>query len=511
MNGILRGVKAAVVLSLIAYTTCLAQTLPQTPDTARESYDHAEWQDPRIFGINKLAARNPAWPNPDAASGWKSDYDHSPWVLSLDGEWSFKWSPDPYSRPKAFFKDGYDVDDWKKIPVPSCWELQGYGTPIYTNSIYPFKVNVPRVMDAPPANYTSFRDRNPVGSYRRTFVLPAGWRGGRTLLHFAGVGSAMYVWVNGQKVGYSENSRLPAEFDITASLRPGVNMLAVEVYRFSDGSYLEDQDMWRLSGIFRDVFLYHTPDVTVWDFYVDARLDDACRNASVALRYRLRNATGSPVDGLSLRLLIKGPGVIAPDGRSLLTAPAGRGRPGLGDEDSTARVLVRAPELWTPETPAIYDAQVQLLKDGKVIETRRVDLGFRRVELHDKQLWVNGRSIKIKGVNRHEADPGTGYTPTRERMEEDIRLIKQGNFNFIRTSHYPNDPRWYELCDRNGIFLMDENNLETHGISYHRRILPGDRPEWLPAVVDRMERMVIRDRNHPSVVLWSLGNEAGYG
>jgi beta-galactosidase len=506
------------VIGCLLFVVSKAGTIPPAfhsvsgTDTILPSvYDHVEWQDPLVFGINKLPPRNPAWPNPDARSGWKSDYEHSPWLLSLDGDWSFNWSPDPSSRPENFYLPSFDASTWNKIPVPSCWELHGYGVAIYTNYTYPFKVDPPRVMGTPPENYTSFTQRNPVGSYRRMFRLPADWKGGHTLLHFAGAGSALYVWVNGKKVGYSENSRLPAEFDITPFLQGGDNLLAVEVYRFSDGSYLEDQDMWRLSGIFRDVVLYHTPDVTLWDFYVDASLDARYENAQVRLFYRIRNSLPGQPSGLRIRLSLRDPrGGILNNG-PLLEEAVKPVVTGVSEEDSTASVTVNKPWRWTPETPNIYDALVELVQDGKVIEARRVDLGFRKVEMHDKQFFVNGRSIKIKGINRHEADPEGGYTLTPARMKQDLRLIKQANFNFIRTSHYPDDPRWYELCDRYGIFIMDENNLETHGISYHRRILPGDKPEWEPAVVDRMRRMVIRDRNLPCVVMWSLGNEAGYG
>ncbi|HTJ11560.1 MAG TPA: glycoside hydrolase family 2 TIM barrel-domain containing protein [Dinghuibacter sp.] len=465
------------------------------------------WQDPLIFGVNKLPARFTAWPCPDTASGWASDYDHSPWVVSLDGTWRFHWSPEPSRRPLDFFRTDFDTSGFGSLRVPSCWELSGYGTPIYTNYTYPFKVDPPLVMETPPRAYTSFSERNPVGSYRRYFRVPASWGRGRTILHFAGVSSAFYVWVNGTAVGYSENSRLPAEFDITPYLHSGDNLLAVEVYRFSDGSYLEDQDMWRLSGIFRDVFLYHTPDRTLWDAYVDASLDSSLMSARVRLMYTIR-AVGSG-GTLKVRLSLRGP-----DGRysyGLVSAAVPVPDTGFNKEDTTSFAVFRRPALWSMESPLLYDALVELVSGDSVIETRRVDLGFRRVELRDKQLFLNGRSFKIKGVNRHEADPGTGYTPTLARMVEDIRLIKQANFNFVRTSHYPNDPRWYALCDRYGLLVMDENNLETHGISYHKRILPGDNPLWEPVSVDRMRRTVIRDRGFPCVAFWSLGNEAGYG
>jgi beta-galactosidase len=516
MNYIKTLIAAATVCLLTG--TAVANTIPLSKesssykiDTTKSEYDHADWQNPLVFGVNKLPPRNSAWPNPDALSGWKSDYDHSPWLLSLDGDWSFKWSPDPDSRPRDFYKPNFSVADWKQIAVPSCWELKGYGVPIYTNSTYPFQPNVPRVLDAPPPKYTAYLQRDPIGSYRRTFMVPANWKGGRTLLHFAGVGSAMYVWVNGKKVGYSENSRLPAEFDITDYLKPGANLLAVEVYRWSDGSYLEDQDMWRLSGIFRDVFLYHTPDTSLWDFYIAAPLDSQYQDATVSLRYNIRNVTGKPLSNLHIRLTLRGPdGKIVNNG-PLIEEAVQPVDTGFNDNRITGEVKVSRPLLWTNETPNLYDALVELVQDGKVIETRHVDLGFRKVELKDKQFFVNGVSLKVKGINRHESDPETGYTPNIPRMVEDLKLIKQANFNFIRTSHYPNDPRFYALCDRYGIFVMDENNVETHGLSYQRRILPGDKPEWEPAVVDRMRRTVIRDRGYPCVVMWSLGNEAGYG
>ncbi|MDB4924690.1 glycoside hydrolase family 2 TIM barrel-domain containing protein [Mucilaginibacter sp.] len=498
----------------------IAFILPVTHLFAQaQNYDNADWQNPAVFGINKLPARNVAWPCPDTVSGWKSDYDHSPWVQSLNGSWDFSWVPNPDARPANFFATDFDASKWKKITVPSCWELEGlkiapvgqnnYGVPVYTNSNYPFNVKrFGRVMDEPNKNFNTYTQRNPVGSYRRYFKVPANWGHGRTLLHFAGVSSAMYVWVNGHKVGYSENSRVPAEFDITDYLKAGNNLLAVEVYRYSDGSYLEDQDMWRLSGIFRDVFLYHAAPVSIWDFYVNAPLSDDLHSANLNLHYTLRGITKN-TDNVRIRLYLRGPG--GQTGlHALIDEPIGTFT-GEFTPGRTGSIFIKHPLLWTSETPNVYDALVELVQNGKVIETRRIDVGFHKVELRDKQLFINGVSIKIKGTNRHESDPAGGYTITREKMIKDIKLIKQDNLNFVRTSHYPNDPRWYELCNRYGLFLMDENNLETHGISYHKRILPGDDTVWRPAVVDRMRRMVVRDRNNPSVVSWSLGNEAGYG
>ncbi|MDR2463199.1 MAG: hypothetical protein LBD30_05415, partial [Verrucomicrobiales bacterium] len=412
-----------------------------------ENYDDADWQNPLVLGINKLPPRNPAWPCPDEASGWRSDYDHSPWVLPLNGKWRFHWSPDPVSRPEKFYEPDFDTAEWGEIPVPSCWEFEGqkisrnaYGIPAYSNSNYLFRALrpplPPRVMDEPPKHFNTYTQRNPIGSYRMSFQVPAHWQGGRTLLHFAGVRSAFYVWVNGQKVGFSKDSRLPAEFDITPFLQRGDNLLAVEVYRFSDGSYLEDQDMWRLSGIFRDVFLYHTPTVSVWDFYVDAKLDEQYRDATVGLRYTLRNESPSPADGdWQIRLSLRDPnGRLAGD-TPLLTEKTGVIISGFNAEKQTAAVKVSAPLLWTNETPNLYSALVELWYNGKVIEVRRADVGFRKVELRDRQYFINGKSIKVKGINRHEFDPDGGYTLTLAGMTRDVCLIKQANMNFVRTAH----------------------------------------------------------------------------
>lgn len=490
--------------------------------SAAENYDQAEWQNPRIFGINKLPPRFTAWPCPDAESAWQSSYDRSPWVKSLNGAWDFHWAPDPDHRARGFYELNFDASAWKHIPVPSCWELEGfkiepvgqpnYGVPIYSNYTYPHvAVTSGRVMDEPPREYTSYAQRNPVGSYRKHFVVPAEWKGGRTILHFAGVYSAMYVWVNGQKVGFSQDSRSPAEFDITEYLRAGENLLAVEVYRWGSGSYLEDQDMWRMSGIYRDVFLYHTPDISLWDAYFHTELNQACDEAKVHLQYTLRNMAGQQPGDARVRLTLRDPKGAIVGGGVLIEDAAKALQNGVCDEVMTASVVVKRPLLWTHETPNVYDALVELVVGGRVIEARRFDVGFRQVAILDNQYCMNGKSLKIRGVNRHESSPTGGYTLSRELMERDLTLIKQNNINFTRCSHYPNDPRWYELCNRWGMMVLDEANVESHGLSYHKKVLPGDDPAWEPAVVDRTRRMVIRDRNNPCVTMWSLGNEAGYG
>jgi beta-galactosidase len=468
------------------------------------------WEDPEVFGIDKLPPRCAAWPCATAEEALAGTYDRSPGVVSLNGEWSFRWAPDPGARPAGFEAPSFDVSSWGTIPVPSCFELHGHGVPLYVNIKYPFKVDPPRVMGEPPREFTSFAHRNPVGSYRRTFEVPAAWQGRRILLHFAGVRSAFFAWVNGVRVGYSEGSRLPAEFDITAAARPGTNVLAVEVYRFSDGSYLEDQDFWRLSGIHRDVFLYSTPAVALWDFFAQASLE-AGGDGTLRLHHTIRNAGGVPAADLRVRLTLFDPSGRRVGDGPLVDEALPPVAPGFGPERATAAVRVTAPRPWTPESPELYAAVVEVTQAGRVLDARRASVGFRRLEIRDRQLWLNGVSIKVKGVNRHEMDPERGYVPTMEMMERDVRLMKRAHINFVRTAHYPNDPRWYDLCDRVGLLVLDEANVESHGLSYHKKVLPGDRPEWRAAVVDRMRRMVVRDRGHACVGMWSPGNEAGYG
>lgn len=475
---------ALLLVAIATLQAATGQTVASAPD----------WEDPLVFGRNKLPPRCSTWPCPNADSALAATYEKADWVRCLNGSWEFHWAPEPAQR-----STNYDAT----IPVPSCWEMRGFGVPLYSNSKYPFQVDPPRVMGEPPKEFTTYSQRNPVGSYRTRFDVPADWRGRRVVLHFAGVSSAMYVSVNGREVGYSEDSRSPAEFDVTELVQPGANSLTLEVYKYSDSSYLEDQDMWRLAGIFRDVFVYGVPPVTVWDFFVQADLDAACRDGAVKLHYTMRNASGGAAKGYRVRLRI--------EGKPLIEEAISKIELGFNPPRVTASVPVKQPRLWSSETPNLYSAVVELLAGERVIEARRMEIGFRKVELHEQQFTVNGRALKIKGVNRHEFDTATGWTVTRERMEQDIRLMKQANINFVRTSHYPNDPRWYELCNRHGLFVLDEANVESHGLSYHKRVLPGDRPEWQPAVVDRVHRMAVRDRQHPCVVFWSLGNEAGYG
>jgi beta-galactosidase len=457
------------------------------PLTALAASVPPEIEDPLVMRIGTMPPRGSFWPCPDMESAASGRYAESPWVRTLNGQWKFRWSPRPELRPEDFHQTGFDSASWASITVPSTWEREGFGTPIYLNSIYPFKVDPPRVMGEPPENFTTFKERNPVGSYLREFEVPREWSGKRIILHFGGVSSAMFVWVNGKQTGYSQDSRLAAEFDITDLLVPGSNRLAVEVYKYCDGSYLEDQDFWRLGGIFRDVMIAAVPAGGLWDVYAEPQLDLAARRGRVVLHTTPMNGANPDV---SMKLL-------DPSGRTIA--------------QSGGTIEVESPELWYPDRPLRYTALVEVSSGGKLIECFALPVAFRKIDIMDQVLRFNGAPLKIRGVNRHEFDPVTGYTVTEESMKQDLVLMKQANVNFVRTSHYPNDPRWYRLCDEMGMLVVDEANVESHGLSYHLRVLPGDKPEWEPAVVERMRGMVIRDRQHPCVVMWSLGNEAGFG
>jgi len=470
----------------------------------------SEIEDVSVFGINKLPARTMVWPSSTLQLAELSTYENNEWINSLNGNWSFYWSPEPSIRPFDFYKMDFDISGWKTIPVPSTMERQGYGTAIYTNSVYPFKVDPPRVMSVPDKNFTTYKERNPVGSFRREFEIPADWKNKQILLHFAGVSSAMFVWVNGQKVGYAEDSRLPADFDITNFVSPkGKNIVAVEVYKYSDGSYLEDQDYWRLSGIYRDVFLRAVPKTTLWDVYAQPDVDLKTKNGKVSLWVSPANFIKKTAKNLSVTLRVKSPSGEFLSGEKEIKLPVVKH--GFAPEMVLQTVDIGNVELWYSENPVQYKVLVELKQKGKVIEAYELPVAFRKVEVQGNVILFNGKPLKIRGVNRHEFSPDQGWYITAEEMEKDIQLMKQANINFVRNAHYPADPRWYALCDRYGMMVMDEANVESHGLSYHKRILPGDQPDWTVVCKDRMQRMVVRSRQFPSVTMWSLGNEAGYG
>lgn len=463
--------------------------------------EQPDWENELVVQRNKEPRRVTAFPYPDRASALKGTREASPYVRSLNGKWQFKWSPDPASRPAEFYRPEFDVRGWDRIDVPRSWQTAGFGVPLYTNITYPFKPDPPRVTSEPPPHYTNYKQRNPVGSYRRTFRVPSEWKGRQVYLQFDGVDSAFYVWVNGRQVGYSEDSRTPATFLISSFLKPGENTLAVEVYRYSDGAYLEDQDMWRLSGIFRDVTLWSADELQVQDFFAHADLDDRYQDGKLALDVTLRNFGAAQPASVEAELLDASGKTVFKE-----TTRVPEARAAGFTSVSLARAVER-PAQWSAEQPNLYRLLLTLRSGrGKVMEVTGCRVGFRRVEIKDGRLHVNGRPIYIKGVNRHEIDPDTGHTVSLESMLQDIRLMKQFNINAVRTCHYPDDYRWYELCDEYGLYVVDEANIECHGLRTLSNV-----PSWKTAWLDRTMNMVERDKNHPSVIIWSLGNESGFG
>ena len=463
--------------------------------------DVPDWEDPEMIGQNKEPARATFMAFPTLKQALEDEPADSPWYQSLDGHWKFHWVPKPADRPVGFQNPDYDVSAWDEIPVPANWQTQGYGIPIYTNVRYPFPANPPRIP----------HDNNPVGSYRTVFSVPVAWRGSEVTLHFGGVESAFYVWLNGQMVGYSQGSYTPAEFDITPLLQAGPNTLAVEVYRWCDGSYLEDQDMWRLSGIFRSVHLMAAPRQHIRDFGIVADLDEQYRDARMAITAKVKNAGVEAARDLRLNAhLLNLRGEPVGDGPLASHTIAT-----LGADEEVAVILnapVSNPAKWTAETPNLYVVALELLDaKGESLMATRTRFGFRKIELRDGQFLVNGQPVLLKGANRHEHDPDHGRAVPYTRMLEDIRIMKQFNMNTVRTSHYPNQPVWYELCDEYGLYVIDEANIESHGMGYDLNRTLGNRPIWEKAHVDRVVSMVERDKNHPSIVMWSLGNEAGGG
>jgi beta-galactosidase len=467
-----------------------------------------DWENEQIIGINKEAPHSFYIPYSSVNQATADVAVNSPLYLSLNGKWKFNWVKHPNLRPADFYKNDYDVRSWDDIDVPSCWEMKGYGTPIYTNVTYPYERNPPKIIGNPPANYTASKEPDPVGSYRREFTLPADWTGKEVIIHFDGVMSAFYLWINGQKVGYSQGSMTPAEFDVTKYLRPGVNNVSAEVYRWCDGSYLEDQDFWRLSGIYRDVFLYAVPKIHLWDYSLKTTFNDDLTNANlnIALQFRNNGGSGSGICDVYLSKYGQNPDIENP----IASVPVKQvsTRSGLSISKS---VVVDNPLLWSAEIPNLYQVTF-VLKDGagNIAEVISTPFGFRKIEIKDQQLWVNGKNILIKGVNRHEHDPFNGRYVTLDVMKRDVELFKQFNINTVRTSHYPNHPDFYKLCDIYGVYVIDEANVESHGMGYGDASLAKN-PLWQKAHIDRVVRMVERDKNHPCVIIWSMGNEAGGG
>jgi len=460
-----------------------------------------DWENPQVIGINKEMAHSTLIAYTDMSVAKAGNRTASENYLSLNGNWKFNWAAKPADRPLDFYELEYNSRKWKEIEVPSNWQLKGYGKPIYVNTRYPFKKDPPRIQ----------HENNPVGSYIKEFSVPKNWGSKRVFLHFDGVESAFYLWINGKKVGYSQGSRLPAEFDITDFIHTGDNLLAVEVYRWSDGSYLECQDFWRLSGIFRNVYLSCRPTLFIRDFEVKTELDPQYRDAVLIVTTKVKNLGSIGLYEPTVNAVLVDASKRHPVFRMKFTAHGTYVESG-GETIITLKTAIKDPLKWSAEKPNLYTLILTLTDDsGKKYEHVSSRIGFRKVEIKHGQLLVNGQPILIKGVNRHEHDPVRGHYITPESMEQDIQIMKRLNINAVRTSHYPNDPLWYELCDIYGIYVIDEANVESHGMGYNPERTLANKPLWEKAHLDRIKRMVERDKNHPSVIIWSMGNEAGDG
>lgn len=484
----------------------------------QDAYEpNPDWENPQNLSQGREEARAffvPFANRDEALRGHRKD---SSLVLSLNGNWKFKWVPRPDLRPLDFYRPEVDVSDWNDIDVPSNWQMRGYGTPIYSNQAYTFVRDWPRVMTPPRTEeekkYTTpATEPNAVGSYRREVELPADWDGREVFLQFDGVDSFFYLYVNGQKVGFSKDSRTAAVFDITRYVHPGKNVIAAEVYRYSDGSYLECQDMWRLSGIFRDVFLYSTPKVQVRDFFVHTDFEKKPDGNSDYGKSRLRvevdvdNRSGAGADFQVEAELLNAQNELVTRLNPAKDSVQPGGRAGV---ELAAEVL--RPALWSAEKPNLYRLMLYLRdKEGKVMETISRNIGFREVELREGRFLVNGMPVKLKGVNRHESQHANGHTVTEEECRQELLLMKQGNINHVRNSHYPQPSYFYELCDELGIYVCDEANIESHGYHYGEASLSHPQ-EWRAQHVWRNQNMVEQSKNHPCVVIWSYGNEAGPG
>lgn len=490
------------------YTLLFGLLLPIQP-SAQTVHD---WENHHVLQINREPARAAFTP----FHAQKGDCS-----ICLDGTWKFRWTPVPDERIVEFYQTDFNDKDWVGFPVPANWEVNGYGTPIYVSAGYPFKIDPPRVMGEPKVDYTTYKERNPVGQYRRSFQLPAGWEArGQTFLRFEGVMSAFYVWINGERVGYSQGSMEPSEFNITNYLHAGENQIALEVYRYSDGSYLEDQDFWRFGGIHRSIHLLHTPDIRIRDYAVRT-LPVSTDYQDFILQidpqfsvYRGMTGKGTTLQGVLKDASGREIATLKGDVEDILDLEHKAGRMNEWYPQRGPRKLgrmsatIKSPKRWTAETPYLYKLHLTLLTaEGEVIEQVEQAVVFRSVEIRNGQLLVNGAPVRFRGVNRHEHDPRTARVMSEERMLQDILLMKQANINAVRTSHYPNVSRWYELCDSLGLYVMDEADIEEHGL----RGTLASTPDWHAAFLDRAVRMAERDKNHPSIVMWSMGNESGYG
>ena len=453
---------------------------------AASAAEQTEWHDPQVNAVNRAPMHTSYFAYPDAKEAAAGCMEASSSYMSLNGMWKFNWVKDADMRPLDFYLTGFNDKGWDQIPVPGIWELNGYGDPLYNNVGYPwqyqFRNNPPEV---PVKN-------NHVGSYRREITIPADWNGKQILAHFGSVSSNMYLWVNGKFVGYSEDTKLEAEFDITRYVKPGKNLIAFQVFRWCDGSYFEDQDFMRYSGVARDCYLYSREKVRIQDIRVTPDLDSSYDNGSLDISLEL---TGSCAVSLVLT---------DADGNKVAEQQV-TGKKGT----QNVTMEVDSPSKWTAETPYLYTLTATSSAKGAT-EVIPVKVGFRKIEMKNAQVLVNGQPVLFKGANRHEMDPDGGYLVSRERMLQDVLRMKQLNINAVRTCHYPDDYYWYELCDKYGLYVVAEANIESHGMGYGDESL-AKFPVYEKTHMERNERNVQRNFNHPSIIFWSLGNEAGFG
>ncbi|AJP72359.1 glycoside hydrolase family 2 TIM barrel-domain containing protein [Sphingomonas hengshuiensis] len=494
---------AAAALAMLSLLVLVpgtqGQNRPVVPLSPQIDSSRPDWENPAVFDRGKEPARATGFPFESRELALEDDRSASTRFLSLNGQWQFFFSPNVDGAPANFFRDDFDVSGWKQIRVPADWQAEGYDQARYNNITHPFPANRPLIP----------HDRNPVGSYRRDVDVPAGWAGQDVILHIGAAGSAYYVWVNGQQVGYSEDSKLPSEFDVTRFLRPGRNTVAMRIYRWSDGSYLEDQDFWRVSGIEREVFLMAAPKTRIRDFAVRAGLTNNWRDGTLDVTAKV--LPGAKAMRVRATLL---------DGAQTVSERVATVRAGTTEQTVQLGGRLAGVRSWSAEVPNLYTLLIELLDEkGAVVQATRQRVGFRDVAIRDGQLQVNGRPVYIRGVNRHEHDPDTFHLISMESMRRDIEMMKRNNVNAVRTSHYPNDPRWYDLADEYGLYVMDEANIESH--AYMEMGWKGDAERelyqlgydkaWDDAHISRVANMVERDKNHPSIIFWSLGNEAGIG
>ena len=481
------------LLGGVLFCACAQQTQKYAGVPFKEKVPH-DWENPAVNNINKERPRAAFLSFPSEIAALAGNPEGSEFFHNLNGKWSFHFSPKPADRPFYFYKDDYDIGDWDLIDVPSNWELKGYGIPIYSNVEYPHPTNPPFI----PA------DNNPVGSYKRDFRIPQTWKEREIFIHFGAVSSAFYIWINGEMVGYSEDSKTPAEFNISKYVRPGKNTISVEVYRWCDGSYLEDQDFFRLSGITRDVYLFAALPVHIRDFFIKSDLSENYSDGIFGLDIELENSAMTDSTYELVAVLTDGDKEVFRSGKKI----------DLKGNSIHASFSETIPNVrkWSAEQPNLYTLLISLKNQrGRILESTSLSVGFRRMEIKNKQFLLNGVSVYLKGVNIHEHHPENGHVVDEATMKLDILTMKSHNINAVRTSHYPQPEKWYQLCDQYGIYLIGEANIESHGIGYDKDVTLADKPEWAASHMERTINMVERDKNHPSIIIWSLGNEAGDG